>query len=79
MKHDVHIYATVRVKVCGVEADTPQEAAKKADEQTDLHAVLGEMYAEEVTSFLVDTLDEHGKVAKETDLDGEFRPIGQAV
>jgi len=59
MKYDVHIYATVRVKVCGVEADSQAEAIKKAEAQTDLYDTLGEPghgteYAEEITGFLVD-------------------------
>jgi hypothetical protein len=59
MKYDVHIYATVRVKVCGVEANSQKEAIKKAEAQTDLYETLGESghgteYAEEITGFLVD-------------------------
>ena len=59
MKYDAHIYATVRVKVCGVEANSQKEAIKKAENQTDLYETLGESghgtdYAEEITGFLVD-------------------------
>jgi hypothetical protein len=31
MKHNVHIFAVVRVLVCGVEAEAMEEAVKKAD------------------------------------------------
>ena len=58
MKYDVHIYATVRVKVCGVEANSQKEAIAKAEEQTDLYETIGNCpgadYAEEITGFLVD-------------------------
>jgi hypothetical protein len=74
MKFNVHLYAVVRVMVPGVEANSPEEAAKKADEATDLHHAFREgEYAEEVESILVDTLDANGEVVKETALDGECR------
>jgi len=73
--YDVHLYAVVRVKVPGVKAKSPEEAAKKADESIDLHTAFatGE-YAEEVEAILVDTLDAEGKVVKETTLDGNYAP-----
>lgn len=81
--YDVHLYAVVRVKVSGVKAQSPEEAAKKADKSIDLHTafpakeylpgVTGE-YAEEVEAILVDTLDASGKVVKETTLDGNYVP-----
>lgn len=65
MKHDVHLYATVRVKVTGVEASDAQEAMGKALRLANLRQVfdLGHVesahiaevqYAEEVTRYLVD-------------------------
>jgi hypothetical protein len=64
MTYDVHIYATVRVKVCGVEANSQKEAIAKAEEQTDLYETIGNCpgadYAEEITGFLV---DEEGDVS----------------
>jgi phosphoribosylanthranilate isomerase len=66
MKYDVHIYATVRVKVCGVEAESQVEAIKNAEANTNLHELFPYKtqadgteteYAEEVTGYLV---DEHG-------------------
>jgi hypothetical protein len=68
-KHDVHIYCIVRVKVPGVEADTPGEAAQKAEKATDLdYAFRDAEFAGDITGFLVDTLDENGERIKETDL-----------
>jgi hypothetical protein len=66
MKYNVHIYATVRVKVCGVEANSQVEAMKMAEVNTDLHELFPYKtqadgteteYAEEVTGYLV---DQHG-------------------
>jgi hypothetical protein len=61
---DVHLYAVVRLKVTGVEADSPQNAARKAERMVNLHdAVAGgeTEYAEEIEGFLVDLLDESGQ------------------
>jgi hypothetical protein len=66
MQFDVHIYAVVRVKVSGIEAESQQDAIKKAEDATDLHAMFrGDVdafssypveseYTEDVESFLVD-------------------------
>jgi hypothetical protein len=59
---DVHIYAVYRVKVCGVEADSPEAAAKYACDHTDLHTATPVEYAEEIQGFLVDTRDAEGQV-----------------
>ena len=76
-KYDVHLYAVVRVKVPGVEANSPEEAAKIADDQTDLdHAFKDGEYIEEIEAILVDTLDATGKVVKETTLDGNCQRKG---
>lgn len=60
MKHDVHLYVTVRVKMEDIEAPNQQEAIKLAEAAfyKDCYRLtpLGE-YADEVTSALV---DEHG-------------------
>jgi hypothetical protein len=63
MKHDVHIYAIVRVKVPGVEAPNPQEAITKALADTDLDATFtrcpGDVeFADEVSHYLVDVADD---------------------
>ncbi len=61
-KYNVHIYAIVRVAIEGVEADSPEAAAKIADERTDLHLAcpsIGE-YAESVDGYMVDELGEDG-------------------
>lgn len=57
MKYTVHIYPVVRVTVTGVEADSQEAAMKKAEEETDLFAVLGAKgveYAEDIDCFHVD-------------------------
>ena len=69
MKHDVHIYAIVRVKVKDVEAESHSEAMDKALEMADLNDLLRDVpnaqgleteSAEEIDNFLVDEVgDEH--------------------
>ena len=63
-KYDVHIYAIARLKVAGVEADSPQDAVRKAEQRVDLHQAIanGEAeYADDIDGFLVDALDEAGE------------------
>ena len=68
MKYNVYLYPTVVLKVEGIEAESQEEACRKAEEQTDLHAILdrtnktlpgglqpGEFeWAEELREFHVD-------------------------
>lgn len=67
MKYDVHVYATVRVKVPGVEAPDQIEAIRRAEASLDLHEVLDGgsgakalqsdlevEHAEEIIGYLVD-------------------------
>jgi hypothetical protein len=57
MKHTVWIFAVVRVKIPDVEAENHEDAMKKAEENTDLHAVLdrdGIQFADEIDCFHVD-------------------------
>lgn len=64
MKHHVTIYAVVRVKVPDVEADSHQEAMRKAEASVDLHHLFESeqptnwveytAYAEQIHSWLVD-------------------------
>ena len=56
MKYDVHIYPIVRVTLLGIEADSQEEAIKKAEAQADLYALCsaGVEYAEDIDSFQVD-------------------------
>lgn len=62
MKFRVHIYAVVRVPV-EIEAGSAREAALKAEKETDLFkSVKGAEYAEQITGFHVDELDENGEV-----------------
>lgn len=74
-KYDVHIYAIVRVKVAGVEASSPAEAASHAESNTDLYTGFkdGE-YVDQIDGFLVDTLNAAGKIIAETSLDAKYRP-----
>ena len=63
-RFDVHIYAIARLKVACIEAESPQDAARKAERMVNLHhAVAGgeTEYAEEIEGFLVDLLDETGQ------------------
>jgi hypothetical protein len=62
-KYDVHIYAIARLKVADIQADSPEDAARKAEHSVDLHLAIarGEAeYAEAIEEFLVDRLDEWG-------------------
>lgn len=69
MKYDVHIYAVVRVKVTGIEAESQTDAIPKAEEAVDLYrlfdrnthlpeAVAHVEYADENSYFLVDNQDD---------------------
>ncbi|GEM_PF-3459221 len=42
MLHNVHLYAVVRVKVCGVDADSHQQAIAHAQDAVDLDALLNQ-------------------------------------
>ena len=62
-KYRVHIYALVRVPV-DLEAPTPIEAARKAENETDLYSAVKRQhieYAEDVESYLVDELNDDGE------------------
>ncbi len=57
MKYDVHLYAVVRVKVCGVEAASQLEAIEEAENETDLMRRFegrDQEYSEEISHYLVD-------------------------
>ena len=57
MLYNVHVYPIVHVKVCGVEAESQEEAMKKVDATADFHSLLDRddiEYAEDVDCFLVD-------------------------
>jgi hypothetical protein len=66
MKYDVHIYAVVRVKVPGVEAESQTDAIEQAEEQVDFNALFDSRrfslypgiecveYADETSGYLVD-------------------------
>jgi hypothetical protein len=70
-KFDVHIYAGCRIKVPGVEADSPVEACRKAEKETDLYHVVRSGQAEfddDIHGFLADELDDKGERIAEHDL-----------
>jgi hypothetical protein len=57
MMYDVHIFAVVRLKVEGVQADNQQEAIHQAFQSIDLHAQFdgaNTAYADEISSYMVD-------------------------
>ena len=64
MKYNVHLYRTVRVKICGIEADNHPDAIEKAEEEFHKHFQPSSFAnhvgsyvtedAEETTCFLVD-------------------------
>ena len=62
-RFDVHIYAIARLKVAGILADSPEDAARQAEHCVDLRQAIarGEAeYAEAIEELLVDRLDESG-------------------
>jgi hypothetical protein len=85
MQYDVHIFAVVRVKVCGVEAKSQVDAIKKAEADVNLseaflntplrssHPVETE-FAEEIQSFLVDVVgdDDYSETCA---FDGQYKSI----
>ena len=82
MKYDVHIFAVVRVKVEDVEADSQEEACKKAEQKTDLYRLFESFspacrcdmeYAEEIQHFLV---DEVGDTEYDNSRRYEYSPEG---
>ena len=86
-KYHVHIYPVVRVLVRDVEAESQEEACKKAEAMVDLdhcfynvHSlrpggqVLAGEYADAVDGFLVDE-DGDAEHAKSTFYDAEYHPL----
>lgn len=83
-KYDVHIYAVVRVKVSGVEADNMPEAIESAVEQADIDELFPHRVypwgvetedAEEIVGYLVDVVGdgEHSMTTYyEQDGDGNY-------
>lgn len=66
--YDVHLYAVVRVPVCGIEADNPEAASLEAERRADLHNLLDCArfeYTEDINYTLVAELDEDGEHAME--------------
>jgi hypothetical protein len=75
-KFNVHIYAIVRVTVEGVEAESPEAAAKIADEKTDLHRSCPEVgeYADSVDGYMVDQVNDTGEqVFRSVNLTAELK------
>jgi hypothetical protein len=74
MKYDVHVFATIRVKVSDVEAESQEEAIKKAEDSIDFYDLLLDVkgkdteFAEEIGYYLV---DEHGDRAEDKENDEE--------
>jgi len=57
VRYNVHIFAVVRVSVPGIEADSQEDACRKAVEDTDLYEAVkwaDTEYAEDITEYLVD-------------------------
>jgi len=76
MKYNVSVFCNVRVAVRDIEAESHEEAMKKADE-FDFHAVIdrGDVeYTETVEGYLV---DEAGDTEYENSVwyDHEYRPL----
>lgn len=66
-KHDVHMFAVVRVKVAGIKAANQVEAIKVAGAMIDFHALFESCalpsvecveFAEEFSHYLVDEVDD---------------------
>jgi hypothetical protein len=77
MKYRVHVYPVCRLTFGDIEANTPKEAAAKALAENNLYDVCpyGVEYAEDITCFVVDELDENGEFTGEDhDFDGQEIP-----
>jgi hypothetical protein len=77
--YSVHCYATVRVKLPGIPAGSPREAARRAAEQFnwDRHQAQAH-FADEVSEFLVDR-DGDEDFSRSVRFDGELNEIGAAA
>lgn len=89
MQYAVHLYPTVRIKVVGIEANSPAEAMEKAEGMVNLHDILDDHrpaapnvenveWDEGENNFvLVDPLDENGELIEEDCqwLDGNGHPL----
>ena len=79
-RYVVHVYAVVRVPIKGVNAESPEEAVKKVDEEINLHEILdkGEVeYAEDVTEYLVDEVGDDGDIKRSFWLDRDGNLVKQ--
>jgi len=57
MTYDVHIFAVIRIKVGGIQADNQKEAIRQALQSVHLHAQFdgaNTAYADEISSYMVD-------------------------
>ena len=81
-EYNVHIYAVVRIKACGVKATSYEEAITKANDQVDINTLLrrenpghgaSEMEsAEEMDGYLVDVVgDTEFRLSKHFKADGK--------
>ena len=82
-KYHVHVYPIVRVLVRDVEAESQEEACKKAESMVDLnqlftniagHNVYSVEYADDIDGFLVDE-DGDTEHNLSTWYDKQYRPI----
>ena len=79
-RYVVHVYAVIRVPIKGVNAESPEEAVKKVDEEINLHEILdkGEVeYAEDVTEYLVDEVGDDGDIKRSFWLDRDGNLVKQ--
>jgi len=79
MKYTVHVYPIVRVTFPGIEAESQEEAMKKADEQADFHSVFDHLgdnieYAEDIDGFHVDE-ENDPEYERSCWYDKEYKPL----
>lgn len=76
----VHIYATMRLRVEVPESTSNEDAIAKAEQQTDLECDLrrGE-FADEITCFLVDELDDDGGLIADRLFDRDGSPVPRGL
>ncbi|MEN8751122.1 hypothetical protein [Marivita sp.] len=76
----VHIYATMRLRVEVPESTSNEEAIAKAERMTDLSRDLsGGEYADEISCFLVDELDEDGDIIVDRLYDRDGAPVARGL
>lgn len=83
MKYDVHLFKTIRVKVPDIEADSPQEAAFRADKMFDSDRIVMKIITGAECHFIGPAISDHylvdevgdAQYERSVDLDHEYKEV----